>query len=119
MMSTKSNIQKQQKTTEKKYVVIFSSHKGARTFFYIPSEQKLFVSGSSLEDFYKFHKTPLLIKLPNEKEIIKNIALGDMHTIILTLNNVIYSIGDNKDGRLGIGKFSEKEIFMGKNNRSI
>lgn len=50
-------------------------------------------------------QTPYFVSRIPDK--VAEVACGDLHTIVVTTNGQIYTMGDNSSGQLGTGKTSQ------------
>ena len=51
--------------------------------------------------------SPKLLELPS---LIKKVAIGSHHTVVITAENKVYSWGDNSEGQLGIGSSDRMSV---------
>lgn len=52
---------------------------------------------------------PNYIEVDGEKDV-RDIALGESHAIALTTDGCVYVVGDNTNGQLGLGSYSEGPV---------
>lgn len=65
------------------------------------------VSGQLGIGFYSEKEfRPIVVRLRNNFDTIKQVACGANHTLLLTKNGMVFSSGANNEGQLGLGHFN-------------